>query len=118
MVQKKYKKVCKLCGIEFETVHKQQRYCEAHRDKRLPIKTKVCPACKAEFTPHRGNQKYCSEYCKKKYNEKLSGNYGGTYNMRSYAHYQQTRLAQCVKVARDAGMTYGEAERAGLFAKI
>ena len=35
-----------------------------------------------------------------------------------YKKYQQSRLARCVKIARDARMTYGEAERAGLFKGI
>lgn len=37
---------------------------------------------------------------------------------KAYKDYKQSRLAKCVRIAREAKLTYGEAERRGLFNNI
>lgn len=112
------KAICKMCGAEFKTANIAQKYCDKCRLRREQPVIRICPACKTEFVVNTGNQRYCSEYCKKQYNTKIKGSEENVFNMRSYAYYQQSKLARCVEIARKAGMTYGEAERAGLFVDV
>lgn len=121
VIFKDYNKVCRICGKEFVTRKSAQVYCDTCRAVK-DVKPKggfvelVCPSCGTKFTRRNCNQVYCSKYCYEHRNKK--DGYLDTYNMRSYALYAQSRLAKCAKIAKEAGMTYGEAEKAGLFKDV
>ncbi len=114
-------KVCKGCGKVFEATHGSQWYCEyckPPKKEKAVLQEMICPGCGVKFSPHHGQQKYCSPYCREHHKRKNTDGYLDTVNMRSYAVYKQSKLAQCVRIAKEAGMTYGQAEKAGLFKNV
>jgi transposase-like protein len=60
----KYKKVCKNCGVEFETHSKQQKFCSEEckkEDKERHLFT--CEYCGKEFYSRNPKQRFCSKKC-------------------------------------------------------
>jgi len=75
----KYKRVCKYCGVEFETNYSRKIYCcYEHKERdRHPKKelTKICPICDKEFKTIYTRQIYCSMKCEHKHQKKKHSEY-------------------------------------------
>ena len=89
-----------------------------------------CRRCQGIFIPIVGNQVYCSRECNKKANNAkhranikrdqglpVDPDYGCVPYAVMACKKAQT-LAECVRIAREYGMTYGEAVNAGLFKEV
>lgn len=76
--RKKYTKVCKKCGVEFETINKTQQYCSlkcSGISKRNRVKTK-CSYCGEQIEVIKSkikkfNNFYCNQKCRTKHLEIL-----------------------------------------------
>ena len=119
-----YYRNCKKCGKAFETTKRAQTYCDdckghypSQARPKKELLTMCCPICGRMFQQTHPKQRYCSVRCRDGRGAK-TGNYMESYSSIHFEIYKQSRLVQCAKIAKDAGMTYGEAERAGLFANI
>jgi hypothetical protein len=87
------------CECDFSIRFYKQTACRKNF-KAKPVEKKKCLYC---GKPSKG--KFCSTACRKKYAAK-----GMTNDI-----YKPLTLAECVKIARAHGMSYGYAEANGLF---
>lgn len=61
--------ICELCGSEFQSTHKTQRFCSHLCSARRPRGTKLrhvvnrCEWCGNQYTPRTSAQRYCSVLC-------------------------------------------------------
>ena len=113
-------KVCKGCGKVFEAKHGSQVYCEYCKPKKekAVLQELTCPVCGRVFWQKNSKQKYCCVVCFNNRKKVKKDGYIDTLNTLSYEAYAQSKLAQCVRIAKEAGMTYGQAEKAGLFKDV
>lgn len=103
-----YTKICKQCGIEFETRYKNKEYCKSCTNNykliceqcgkdfiSYSLNNKICEECKKEnkkiwytkeckfcgttFNTTKKNKKYCSEECRVEYKKELHRTYSKNY---------------------------------------
>lgn len=74
-VETTYEKKCVVCGADFQTIYKTQKYCSekcAHRGVKKDKKeySKICSECGLAFKTQHHSTAYCSEECRRKHNNR------------------------------------------------
>lgn len=113
------KKICKVCGKEFETENSKKCYCTfacrqegMRRYAREYAKSyqNICKNCGKYFRAGRGTS-YCSPECKEAALGRSVDVKPAASAPKKKSHAKSAKpqtLSQVAKLARDAGMTYGE----------
>ena len=102
----KYSKKCEVCGKEFETEYKHQKYCceicKRKRDYQRHLvgeRIFVCRFCGKEFKSKK-KCAYCSTQCR--------GRYRRNSKRPSRAPKGALSLSEVARLAREQGLTYGQ----------
>ena len=89
---------CDLCGIKFESKSGNTKYCPECREKRKEKPLAECQECGRIFRKGHRNMKYCPE-CRANWGRKKKP---------AKKRAPVLTLAQVCKLAREAGLSYGQ----------